>query len=230
MRKEISSTLLVLSATAIALLLLASPLVVSNFLLQPIQAQTSMTFKTPTPAIGAFGSLTFDAHGTTSPSDPQSADITNGTIQLQGDNTYTGEISSGSFTNTTHRGKIFPEISFSARMNNDDYSVSTVCSTSGSNGITLSNQYGSQGYTGPVECSKGDGNTASSSSSSMTGTSAQDSDGDGDGIPDSSDRCPNNSHHRCYKEGGDTSSTTSSSTQQEQQPSSSSSGNGNQTG
>ena len=37
--------------------------------------------------------------------------------------------------------------------------------------------------------------------SSMTGTTKMvDSDGDGDGIPDSSDKCADNSNPRCYKE------------------------------
>ena len=82
-RKEVP-TLLALSA-AIALLL-SSPLVISNFLLQPVQAQSPMTFKTPKPATytdpdtGQEFTLTFDAQGTTTPSGPQAAKITNGTI------------------------------------------------------------------------------------------------------------------------------------------------------
>ena len=51
MRKE-TSTLLVFSAT-ILMLLLASPLPLSNVLLQPVQAQTPVTFKTQTPAGGS---------------------------------------------------------------------------------------------------------------------------------------------------------------------------------
>jgi hypothetical protein len=52
-----------------------------------------------------------------------------------------------------------------------------------------------------VECSQGGGGTTQSSSSSMTGTT-QDGDrgGDGDGVPDSSDRCANNSNPRYFKE------------------------------
>jgi hypothetical protein len=64
--------------------------------------------------------------------------------------------------------------------------------------------------------------------SSMAAGSSQDRDSDGDGIPDSSDNCPNHSHHRCFKE-GDNNTTTTSTTDQQQQPSSSSNGNGNQT-
>src|SRR5262245_32584015 len=82
-RKDTLSTLLVLSA-AIALLLTSSTLSF-NVLLQPVQAQTTMTFKTLKPAISQDGTLllTFDAQGTTSSSTPSQVDITNGTIQWQ---------------------------------------------------------------------------------------------------------------------------------------------------
>jgi Thrombospondin type 3 repeat len=190
MRKDTSSTLLAFSA--IALLLLASPLLLSNVLVQPAQAQTTLSFRTPTPANGDSGTLTFDAQGTTSTSDPSSVDITNGTIQWQTDQTYTGEIYSGSFNNNTRGGAI----SFNAKINNLDSSVSSPCRTVDSNSITLTYQNGRYEFNGPVECSssQGGGNTASSS---MTGT-AQDS--DGDGIPDSSDNCSHNSNPRCFKE------------------------------
>jgi hypothetical protein len=73
LRKNIS-TLLALSA--IALLLLSSPLVLFN--LVPVQAQTNLIFRTPTPASGMSPtgeefSLTFDAQGTPSSIDPQTA-------------------------------------------------------------------------------------------------------------------------------------------------------------
>jgi hypothetical protein len=192
MRKNTLSTLLVLSA-AIALVLSVSPLVISNILLQPVQAQTTMTFKTPTPAQDSLDdSLTFDANGTTSAADPQSAEITNGTIQLQTDQTYTGGIYSGSFTKNARGEDV---ITFKAKINNLDYSVYSNCSTSDGNPIHLSGPSVSSDYFGPVECSPiGGGSTASSS---MTGTKQ---DSDGDGIPDSSDRCANNSNTRCYKE------------------------------
>ena len=81
------STLLILSA--IVLLLLASgPMLFFN-LLQPAQAQTTMTFRTPEPADGTLpccplmetATLTFDVQGTVSSSDPQTAKITGGIIQ-----------------------------------------------------------------------------------------------------------------------------------------------------
>ncbi|MFL6485595.1 MAG: hypothetical protein ACJ71D_02625 [Nitrososphaera sp.] len=198
---------------AIALLLLASPLVLSNFLLQPVQAQTPMTFRTLSPATGS-ADLTFDAHGTTTPSGPYSAQITNGTIQLKaGHQIYTGEITSGSFTNDSRGGSF----TFYAKIDNVYYSANSLCSTSQTNSITLSNSLGRQSYEGPVECtsSQGErGNTTTADatmqpSSSMTTGTAQDS--DGDGIPDSSDRCAHNSNTKCFKEGDTTTQQQSSS-------------------
>ncbi|MFL6475297.1 MAG: hypothetical protein ACJ701_09860, partial [Nitrososphaera sp.] len=65
---------ILLSFSAAILLLLASPLLLSKpLLLQPALAQTTMTFRTPTPADGSLSnpyvdaSLTFDAQGTTTP-------------------------------------------------------------------------------------------------------------------------------------------------------------------
>ena len=74
-------------------------------------------------------------------------------------------------------------------------------------------------FSGAVECSPseggGDTTAQSSSPSSLTGSSqgtdrgsssnrtdssSNSKDGDSDGIPDSSDKCPHNSHHRCFKE------------------------------
>jgi len=212
-RKD-TSTLVTISTVAIALLLLASPLLpLSNpILLQPVQAQTTLSFRTPSPANGDSGTLTFDAQGTSSTSDPSKVDITNGTIQWQTDQTYTGEIYSGSFNNNTRGG----EIAFNTKLNNLDASVSSPCRSADSNPITLTiQQYQTENFNGPVECSssQGGGNTASSS---MTAT-AQDS--DGDGIPDSSDRCTHNSNPRCFKEGDNNTTTT------QQQPSSNRTGN-----
>ena len=75
LRKKVS-TFLALSA-AIRAASVSSPLLLFNLLLQPVQAQTTMTFKTPKPATytdpdtGQEFSLTFDAQGTTTPSGPQ---------------------------------------------------------------------------------------------------------------------------------------------------------------
>jgi len=215
MRKDTSSTLLTISATAIALLLLASPLLLSNtLLLQPVQAQTTtMTFQTPIPANGTDSngdkiSLTFYAQGTPSTSNPSIVDITNGTFHYEvlGD-TYTAGIASVSVTNNTSNGHITIQTSPAAH----GIRAITYCSTSDSNTISLT---GGFKLNGPVECtsSQGGGDTTQS----IAAGSSQDTDGDRDGIPDSSDKCPHNSHHRCFKE--DTATT-------QQQPSSNRTGN-----
>jgi len=181
LRKEIS-TLLILSA-AIALLL-ASPLVLSHFLLQPVQAQsTSLSFRTPTPANGMSttqegDTLTFDAQGTiaAASSDSQSpnvANITNGTIQLHYNNNtaYSGTITNGTFTNTTRGG----DISFTAQVENQSYLVTTPCTASDSNSIILTNGDLDQYFLGAVECSPsssqvGGGNTTTTTSTNTTTT------------------------------------------------------------
>jgi hypothetical protein len=79
--------------------LLASP-VLSLFNLVSVQAQTNLIFRTPTPANGTSStteaelSLMFDAQGTSSSIDPQSADITSGTMQIteDGQRAYGGNI------------------------------------------------------------------------------------------------------------------------------------------
>jgi hypothetical protein len=85
MRKDMS-TLLLLSAVVIALLLLVSPVLPRfNPLLQPAQAQTTMTFKTTQPATGTVrgddqATLLFDAQGADYSSDSKTAKITSGTV------------------------------------------------------------------------------------------------------------------------------------------------------
>jgi hypothetical protein len=241
-RKKIPSTLVTLSA-AIALLLGSLLLPLSNFI-QPVQAQNSMTFKA-TPDRGNYhcanvqATLTFDAQGTAS-SDFQSANITSGSFQIiysaTGDTAYSGRINSGTYTNDNSGGTLdmygvvddadglFP----SCASQGSNLKIHTPCSGSNDSGVGVFNEDNGGSILGifysPVECSQGGGNTASS----MTGTTtAQDS--DSDGIHDSSDRCPNNSHHRCFKQ-GDTNTTTTNSTTTDQPSSSSSNGNGNQTG
>jgi hypothetical protein len=229
-----TSTLLALSAFA---LILSSPLLPLTNLLQPVQAQNSMTFKA-TPDRGNYhcanvqATLTFDAQGTAS-SDFQSANITSGTFQIiysaTGDTAYSGRINSGTYTNDNSGGTLdmygvvddadglFP----SCASQGSNLKIHTPCSGSNDNGVVVYNEDDGGSILGifysPVECSQGGGNTASS----MTGTTtAQDS--DSDGIPDSSDNCPNHSHHRCFKEGNSTTTT-------DQPQSSSYNGAGNQT-
>jgi hypothetical protein len=251
LRNNISISL-TLSAAAIALLLLASPLVLSNLLLlQPVQAQTPMTFKTPKPATytdpdtGQEFSLTFDAQGTTTPSGPQAAKITNGTFQIDdiqaGKILSSGNIIHGSFTNSTSGGSLLAQGELQG--GNGNLYITTSCSSSDPTSIDVdihTNQGDETlGFEGAVECSsQGGGNTttAQQSSSSMTGTTTtqQDRDGsnsrdsDGDGIPDSSDRCTHTSNPRCFKEGEASTTTTTTNTNTTQQQSSSSM-TGNQT-
>ncbi len=97
-RKDTSSTLLVLSA-AIGLLLLASPLLLSKFLLQPVQATSSppTSVQTDSPVdiskycnIGT-AALAFEAQGTPSSSDPTSTTLTNGTFQIINSSSSSGQ-------------------------------------------------------------------------------------------------------------------------------------------
>ena len=85
--------------------------------------------------------------------------------------------------------------------------ISTPCSTSATSHIDVTNLISENDdghFQGPVECSPQGGNTTTNQqqSSSMTAGSSQEHDGDGDGIPDSTDRCANNSNTRCFKEEG----------------------------
>ena len=210
------STLLTISAAAIALLLTSSLLF--SQALQPVQAQTPMTFRTPEgyPAGDEIGgvivSLTFDAQGTLTPNSPGHQTM-NGTYQItstsDGSILNSGNITSGKFFNNSDGASI--------TLVGTKADITAPCSTSETNNI----QVGTYTFIGPVECfsSEGGGDTTaqpSSSSPSMTGaTTTTQQDSDRDGIPDSSDRCTHNSNPRCFKE-GDTSNTT---TQQEQPPS-----------
>jgi len=245
LRKE-TSTLLTISA-AILMLLLASPLVLplpNPLLLQPVQAQTELTFQTLKPANGTDASgysisLTFYVHGTPSPSNPSRVDITNGTFHFEVRGiTYTGDIRNVVFDNSTSGANI----SFQTNVGPGAFIVTSDCSTSERNEIQLTGGYK---LYGPVECTTsssqaGEGNATTaqppSSSSPVTGTTTttttQDSDGDRDGLPDSSDRCTHDSNPRCFKEGGDTdtaATTSTTTTTQQQPPSSSTTRTGNQT-
>jgi hypothetical protein len=119
LRKKVSISL----AFSAAILLLASPvLLLSNLLLQPVQAQTPVSFQTTTepaadggsnlsfrttqPADGSLdcsrteASLTFDGQGTAA-SDNQSATITSGTFQItsirDGQKSASGSINGGEY-------------------------------------------------------------------------------------------------------------------------------------
>jgi hypothetical protein len=233
LRKD-TSNLLVFSAV-IALLLLAGPLVISNFLLQPVRATTlpPIAFKTPEPAISFNGSLalTFEAKGTACPSYCDDGGITSGTFVLSHTD-GSGQVDSGtiqvgsssSFTN----GSSGVIIALTYLGKSGSYVMLSSCSTSDTNVISvLEPTDSSEHFKGGVECpiggEEGEAHSAQPTSSTpMTATTTQDSnrdsrggDGDDDGIPDSSDRCTHNSNPRCFKE-GDTSTTTTTKQQQQQ--------------
>ena len=219
------STLLVLSA--IAVLLTTIPPVLSNFL-QPVQAQTSLSFRTTNPASGSDpncisgdAALTFHARGTTTSSNPQRVDITSGTFKVAAmddeQESYGGNLLSGSFTSNSDGG--VDKFALSGTIDNVSnttncssiqgatFSIGAPCSTS--NSVTINTHYLAEApvfnnFNGVVECSQGGDDTStqssSSSSTSVTVTTTQD-DKDGDGILDANDNCPNLPNTKCYKEG-----------------------------
>jgi hypothetical protein len=226
-RKKISPTLLALSAVAL-LLLGASPLLHSN-LLQPVQATTSMSFRTPTPASGSdncvdpVSTITFDASGTVSSSGDQK--ITSGTFNVTSNGepySYSGKITSGTTINNSNgRVSLFllgtvEHVSFPtskcSMIQGSPYRINTQCSTSNT-AVSILPSYEPQSggldyvgnFNGVVECPpaiEGDATTAQPSSSSpVTGTTTTTQDRDRDGIIDTNDNCPNLPNTRCYKEG-----------------------------
>jgi hypothetical protein len=243
-RKKISPTLLTLFAIAL-LLLAASPMLFSNpILLQSVQATTSMSFRTPTPASGSdncvdlVSTLTFDANGTVSSSGEQT--ITSGTFKVTSTDapiSYSGKITSGKANNNSNAEVLFLQgpveqvsspTSHCGMIQGLLYTIYTHCSTSNTAvSITTSYYTSNSGnvpvgdFKGVVECSPvGGGTTLSSSSSSSSSITGSSQDGDRDGIPDSSDRCAHNSNTKCFKEGD-----TGTETTQQEQPSSNRTGN-----
>jgi hypothetical protein len=224
LKKNTSSTLLVLS-TAIALLVISSSVLpLSNpLLLQPVQASSigssssspgDISFRTPTPATGnMFGSpdndvkLTFNAQGTNLVS-PQRLD-TKGTYLItskEEGTLYNGSVVyvQGCCLTNNSMGEfihLFANIPV-----NSGISITTSCSTSDSNHVDVFNGGNYIGaFQGPVECSPQGGGSTTQQSSSTTGTTTQQDDGDGDkdddGVLDANDNCPNLPNTRCYKEG-----------------------------
>ena len=103
----------------------------------------------------------------TSTSNPSRADITNGTIRLQADQTYTGKINYGIIDNSTGAGFI----SFDATINNIDYSVESFVVPSQSNDITVKTGGGQTeaDFSGPVECSSSQGGGVDTTQSMVAG-------------------------------------------------------------
>jgi hypothetical protein len=256
-RKKISSTLIALSAASmlLPLLLTISPLL---FNLQAVQASSSsypISYQTTKPA-GGYTSctsgevwLTFDAQGYYNPAGGGDGNVNSGKFQVtnsSGEILISGDMKSGDYDNSTGSGGrltiVQPNFDNAPKgcSSNPNLVISTSCSSSDNNLIrfhSVSGGFAAQ-FSGPVKCSLvGNTNTTQQQQPSpMTGTTTQDGgggsssdgDSDSDGIPDSSDNCPNHSHHRCFKE-GDTSTTTTTTTH-EQQPSSPSSSSSNRTG
>jgi hypothetical protein len=197
------------------------------------------SFQTTDPDTELEYTLTFDAQGTATPSGPQGAKITNGTIQEHipyknpdgsgPPQTLTGNITSGYYITTRSPNGI----QFYATIQNTDFLVESACNASGENPIEVNPGYSSGGifsggiFRGAVLCplsQSGGGDTTAQPSSPMTGTTTS-LGGDRDGIPDSSDKCTHNSNPRCFKEGEASTTKTTTTTQQEQPSSSSIAGN-----
>ena len=217
---------ILLSFSAAILLLLTSPVILSNFL-QPVQAQNNFSFRTTPPVDGTVectstsAMLTFDAQGTPSSSNPQRVDITGGTFQIndKGDRQilYSGNIHSGIFNNGSGGGGTLilnaavnhiPNGTSTCASTGNTLTIDTFCSTSNGNTIDIGflgkspNNFGI--FHGAVDCTSqgGGGITTQQSSSSSTGTTTTTTqDRDRDGIPDSADRCTHTSNPRCFKEG-----------------------------
>jgi hypothetical protein len=221
LKKNTSSTLLVLSAAIALLVISGSVLPLSNpLLLQPVQASSigssssspgDISFRTPTPAIGnMFGTpdndvkLTFDAQGTNLVS-PQRLDTKGAyliTSREEG-TLYNGSVvyvqgcclTNNSMGESIH---LFSHLPSSIT----GISLITSCSTSATNHIGVYNGSDYIGaFQGPVECSPQGGDSTTQQSSSSTGTTTTTQDRDSDGIPDANDNCPNLPNTRCYNEG-----------------------------
>jgi hypothetical protein len=203
-------------ALSAILMLLSSTLLLFN--LPTVQAQSTLSFRTTEPASGfvqcssTSATLTFDAHGTPSSSNPQRVDITGGTFQISDSSgrqiLYSGNINNGRFSNSSSGGEgglilytdvnQVPNGTSACASTRDSLTIDTwACSTSNENPIDVGFLgQGADGFgtfKGAVDCSQGGGDTQSMAASSQ--------DGDGDGILDSNDNCPNLPHTRCYKEG-----------------------------
>ena len=178
--------------------------------------------------MGGDATLSFDARGTPSSSNPQLVDITRGTFTVTASDdaqkTYSGSFDGGSFTSNSGGGLekfafigTTDNISNAANCSIEDitFLIGAPCSTSNdggaSNPVTISTHYIDQGqapvfnnFNAVVECSSQGGDTTTQSSSTTTVTVTTQDDRDGDGILDANDNCPNLPHTRCYKEGDTT--------------------------
>jgi hypothetical protein len=216
------------------LMLLSSP---QLFKPLPIQASesNSASMQTAAPADGTVcpsstvAKIVFDAEGTYSSPYREFTNI-RGSFQIYSDaggnftQLYGGNIDGAAFIPT--RAGLSLELTGALEGNYNN----TTCVPTGSYQIQIVTPCGNPApitvnlenkplgdFNGRVGC-----DPPPSQSSSMAAGTTQDRDGDSDGIPDSSDNCPNHSHHRCFKEGDSntTTTTSTSSTDQQQQSSS----------
>ncbi|MFL6480831.1 MAG: thrombospondin type 3 repeat-containing protein, partial [Nitrososphaera sp.] len=218
-----------ISATAIGVLMLASPLVLSNLLLQPVLASLPTSgARTQAPVDGTLScggganpidaKLTFTVQGTTI--DNTWYNLHNGTFQLTNSSngqvlySYSGGNQAGGYISIDNRNTwtIVPGFGldggkFLCGDNSITMYVTTTCNGEFET-ITINRGTGGSIGTFPnavVQCGDfGDGDTTTaqpSSSSPVTGTTTTTQDRDRDGIPDANDNCPNLPNTRCYKEG-----------------------------
>jgi hypothetical protein len=222
-------TLLTISVAALALLMLTSPLVLSHFLLQPVQATgknipglTSIQTSNPV-ALGDFcnvanAELTFNAQ-----SADNGATLSSGTFKVTNSSNSSQIWWSGGFDSASAGGAAQDEVDIFYNVDKNGLNGGELCGAGtllsveayctqpppNPNIIVSTNGGIVGGVNGIVNCEFLSDTTAQpSSSSSVTGTTTTiTQDSDDDGIPDSSDRCTHNSNPRCFKE-GDASTTT----------------------
>jgi hypothetical protein len=174
----------------------------------------------------ADAALTFNATGTPSSSEPRTTDLTGGTFQITNSSSnggqilWSGSLYGGSIT-TDPKVTWYVDIYYNGDgqgsiCGNDGgfLEIQTSCPGGEDTSIALNkadyDPIGTGTIYGTVDCDTGGDTTTAqpSSSSSTTGTAtaqdrdsnSRDGDSDSDGIHDSSDKCPHNSYHRCFKE------------------------------
>jgi hypothetical protein len=216
LRNKISISLAFSGAILLLVILLASSLPLSN-ILQRVQAQSSLSFRTTKPARGfvecshTAATLTFDAQGTPSSStNLQRVNITSGTFQINsttgGEVLYSGNINTGRFSSSSVGGGLFlnAEVNDASEVDDDistcastgySLTISTPCSTSNVNAIALGirghDLDGFGTFSGAVDCPQvGGGDTTQSMAAASR---------DGSGTPYSSYRCLDTHMPGCFK-------------------------------
>jgi hypothetical protein len=200
------------------LMLLSSP---QLFNLPPVQASesNSASMQTTAPADGTVcpsstvAKIVFDAEGTYSSPYREFTNI-RGSFQIYSDaggnftTLYGGRIDGAEFTPTRAGWSLELTGALEGVYNNTtcvpkgsyQIQIVTPCGNPAPITVNLENKLHLGDFNGRVGCDP------SSPQSSMAAGSSQDGDGDGDGVPDSSDRCHNTPHPRCFKEGTTTES------------------------